>query len=59
MTYPCNPLIASLVLQGYGDYEKVCNMNFENALMTYLIHNHSNYEDYMNSKISSEIKKLK
>lgn len=52
-------LIANLVILGYGDYEKVCNMEFGNALMTFLIHNLSNYEEYMNFKLDKEINKIK
>lgn len=34
-------------------------MEFGNALMTFLIHNLNNYEEYMNYKLDREINKIK
>lgn len=36
VTYPCHPIITTLILNGFGDYDKIMSMSFESAVYTYI-----------------------
>ena len=36
INYPCHPIVTTLILNNYGDYDRVMNMSFESAVYTYI-----------------------
>ena len=57
--YPCDTLIATLILKGHGDYKTICEMDYYSAIMTYLVYNYEAYEYDINHRINNTIKGLK